>query len=179
MGQQSLLTLRSLYAHALGLHHYSINSLLYLRTICDKYIALYRESIIQLQIYATMIRILSKGYLPNTLVTPLKLKEILNEVRSALRITNPDYDLVIGRLHLYYDLELVTFGIDGEKNLIIQFPVFIQPYTQQPLILYQLEQCQFQSLTKTHRWIHTQNYKLKNHTLHWIQKLTSHYRSKN
>ena len=24
-------------------------------------------------------------------------------------------------------------------NLIIQFPVFIQPYTQKPLILYQLE----------------------------------------
>ena len=31
--QQSSLTLRSLYANALGLHHYSINSLLYLRTV--------------------------------------------------------------------------------------------------------------------------------------------------
>ena len=29
-GQQSLLTLRSLYANSLGLHHYSINSLLYI-----------------------------------------------------------------------------------------------------------------------------------------------------
>ena len=42
-GQQSSLTLKSLYAHSLGLHHYSIYSLLYLRTIQDKYIALYRE----------------------------------------------------------------------------------------------------------------------------------------
>ena len=32
-GQQNSLTLRSLYANALGLHHYSINSLLYLRTV--------------------------------------------------------------------------------------------------------------------------------------------------
>ena len=139
MAKQSSLTLRSLYAHALGLHHYSINSLLYLRTIGDKYIALYREVITQLQIYATTIRILSEGYLPNTLVTPLKLKEILSEVRSALWITNPDYDLVKDRLHLYYDMQLVTFGIDRDKNLTIQFPVFIQPYTQQPLVLYQLE----------------------------------------
>ena len=138
-GQQSSQTLKSLYAHAIDLHHYSINSLLYLRTIYDKYIALYRELITQMQIYATAIRILSKGYLPNTLVTPLKLKEILNEVRSALRIINPDYDLVIDRLHLYYDMQLVTFGIDRDKNLIIQFPVFIQSYTQQPLVLYQLE----------------------------------------
>ena len=36
-------------------------------------------------------------------------------------------------------MQLVTFGIDKDINLIIQFPVFIQPYTQKPLILYQLE----------------------------------------
>ena len=36
-------------------------------------------------------------------------------------------------------MQLVTFGIDKDMNLVIQFPVFIQPYTQKPLILYQLE----------------------------------------
>ena len=36
VGQQSSLTLRSLYANSLALHHYSINSLLYLRTMQDK-----------------------------------------------------------------------------------------------------------------------------------------------
>ena len=36
-------------------------------------------------------------------------------------------------------MQLVTFGIDKDKNLIVQFPVFIQPYTQQALILYQME----------------------------------------
>ena len=36
-------------------------------------------------------------------------------------------------------MQLVTFGIDKYKNLIVQFPIFIQPYTQQPLVLYQLE----------------------------------------
>ena len=87
--------LKSLYAYSLGLHHYSINSFLYLRTIQDKYIALYREFIYQLCIYASAIRILAKGYLPNTLVTPFKLKEILSEVRKTLQVTNLDYDLVI------------------------------------------------------------------------------------
>ena len=70
---------------------------------------------------------------------PVKLKEILNEVRKTLRTTNPDYVLVIDRLHLYYNMQLVTFGIDKDRILIIQFPVFVQPYTQQPLIIYQLE----------------------------------------
>ena len=48
--------------------------------------------------------------------------------------TNPDYDLVIKRLHLCYDMKLVTIGIDKDRNLTIQFPVFLQPYTQQPLL---------------------------------------------
>ena len=137
-GQQSSLKLRSLYANALGLQHYSINSLLYLRIVQDKCIPLYKELITQLCIYATSIRILAKGYLPISLISPSKLREILSEVKIAIRKTNPDYDLVINKLHLYYDMKLVTSGIDKERNLIIQFPVFIQPYTQQPLILYKI-----------------------------------------
>ena len=105
----------------------------------DKCIALYKELIIQVHIYATSIGILAKGYLPISLITPSKLQEILSEVKIPIRKTNPDYDLVIDRLLLYYDMKLVTFGIDKERNLIIQFPVFIQLYTQQPLILYQIE----------------------------------------
>ena len=175
--QHSPSTFRTLYAHSLGLHHYSINSLLYLRTIQDKYITLYRELLTQLCRYTSAIRILAKGYAPNTLITSVKLQEILaegyvpnslitpvklqeilakgyvpntlitlvklqeilNEVRKALPVTNPNYDLVIDRLHLHYDMQLVTFGIDKNKNLIFQFLVFKQPYTQQPLALYQLE----------------------------------------
>ena len=36
-------------------------------------------------------------------------------------------------------MQLVTFGIDREMNLVIQFRVYIQLYIQKPLILYQLE----------------------------------------
>ena len=82
VGQHSCLTLKSLYAHSLGLHHYSINSLSYLRIIQNKYIMLYRELISQMHLYASAIRVLAKGYLPNTLITPSKFKEILNEVRK-------------------------------------------------------------------------------------------------
>ena len=127
--EQSSLKLWSLYAHALGLQHYSINSLLYLRTVQDKYIALYKELITKVHIYATSIRILAKEYLPISLIMSSKLEEILKEVKLAIRKTNPDYDLVIDRLNLYYDRKLVTFDIDKERKLIIQFPVFIQPYT--------------------------------------------------
>ena len=70
---------------------------------------------------------------------PLKLQEILNSIKETLIKSNPDYDIMIKRLHLYYDMKLVTIGIDKKRNLIIQFPIFVQPYTQQPLILYKIE----------------------------------------
>ena len=36
-------------------------------------------------------------------------------------------------------MKLVTFRIDNQRNLIVQFPVFVQPYTQKRLIMYQIE----------------------------------------
>ena len=56
-----------------------------------------------------------------------------------MQINNRDYDLVIKRLYLYYDMKLVTFGIDDQRNLITQFPVFVYPHTKQHLVLYQME----------------------------------------
>ena len=53
--------------------------------------------------------------------------------------SNKDYDLILTRLYPYYDMKLVTFGIDNQRNLIVKFPVFIQPYTQKRLIMYQIE----------------------------------------
>ena len=97
---------------------------------------------------------MAKGYLPILLVTPLKLQEILDLVKEALIKTNPEYEIVIKRFHLYYNMKLVTTGIDRKINLIIQFPIFVQPYTQ-PLILYQLETVPAPIVDKTLRQIPT------------------------
>ena len=83
----------------------------------DKYIVLYRELITQLCIYTTSIRILAKGYLPISLVNPSKLREILSDVKTAIQKTNPDYDLVMDRLHLYYDMQYSHFALIKTKIL--------------------------------------------------------------
>ena len=96
---------------------------------------MYEKFITELKSYSKAIRILSKGYLPITLITPSKLETILKQVQMAIAKTNQDYELVLNRLYLYYDMKLVTFGIDYQKNLLIQFPV----YMQTKLTLYQVE----------------------------------------
>ena len=83
-GEHSPSIFCTLYAHSLGLQHYSTNSLLYLRIIQDKYIPLCRELITQLHTYASAIRVLAKGYLSNTLFTPVKLQKNLIKVKKML-----------------------------------------------------------------------------------------------
>ena len=134
-----------------GIQQYAFNSLLFLRVVQDKYLSLYRELITQLRSYVSAIRILVKHYLPTPLNTPSKLQGILAEVKKSLQHTNPDYTLVLERLRLYYELQLVTFGTDRNMNLVIQFLVFIQPYIQKPLVLYQLENCPSSNTGQQHR----------------------------
>ena len=73
-----------------GIQHYVINSLLYLRLVREKYVNMYEEFIMQLHMYAKAIRNLAQGYLPISVITPLKLQEILGAVKSVIRKTNPD-----------------------------------------------------------------------------------------
>ena len=100
---------------------------------------MYERFIEELKLYSKVIRVLLKGYLPISLLPPSKLEKILKEVRIAIAKSNKDYNLILTRLYLYYDMKLVTFRIDNQRNLIVQFPVFVQPYTQKRLIMYQIE----------------------------------------
>ena len=128
-----------LYSRDEGVHNYAINLILFLTTVREKYVRMYERFIEELKLYSRAIRILTKGYLPISLLPPSKLETILSEVRIAIAKSNKDYDLVLTRLYLYYDMKLVTFGIENQRNLIVQFPVFVQPYTQKRLVMYQIE----------------------------------------
>ena len=128
-----------IYAQDEGVHNYAINSVLFLTTVREKYVEMYERFIEELKLYSKAIRVLSKGYLPISLLPLSKLEKILKEVRIAIAKSKKDYNLVLMRLYLYYDMKLVTFGIDNQRNLIVQFPVFVQPYTWKRLIMYQIE----------------------------------------
>ena len=131
--------LKHIFADIHNEFDYSIDAVLFLTTVKEKYVRMYEKFITELKSYSKAIRILSKGYLTITLITPSKLEAILKHVQMAIAKTNQDYELVLNKLYLYYDMKLVTFGIGYQKNLIIQFPVFVQPYMQTKLTLYQVE----------------------------------------
>ena len=104
-----------------------INSLQYLQDLQMKYINTYKDLIRKLYIYINTICILSTGYLLIDLIPPSQLNDMITKVKEVVVVTNPKYDIVLKRPHLYYDMEIVTFGINDHSDLIIQFPAFIQP----------------------------------------------------
>ena len=77
---------------------------------------MYERFVNQLKEYSHAIRILSKGYLPISLLPPSKLAKILQEVKQVLLKTNKNYGLVIKGMYKYYDMKLVMFGIDRDRK---------------------------------------------------------------
>ena len=63
------------------------------------------------------------------------MQEIINSVKETLIKSNPDCDIVIKRLHLYYDIKLVTFGIDVKRNLIIVSVICTALYATAPYFI--------------------------------------------
>ena len=55
---------------------------------------MYAKFIAELKSYLKAIRILSKGYLPISLITPSKLEAILEQVKIGITKTNKDCELV-------------------------------------------------------------------------------------
>ena len=63
---------------------YSMDAVLFLTTIKEKYVRMYEKFINELQSYLKAIRILSKGFLPISLIPPSKLEAILQQVQVAI-----------------------------------------------------------------------------------------------
>ena len=65
---------------------------------------MYERFINELKSYSKVICVLSKGYLSISFMPPSKLEIILQQVKTALAKTNKNYDLVLNRLYLYYEI---------------------------------------------------------------------------
>ena len=75
------------YINTPNIQEFAIESLLYLRTIKDRYIQMHKEFIFQICIHMKAIRILANGHLPILLITTIKLKEILDTVKTTIQKT--------------------------------------------------------------------------------------------
>ena len=120
---------RLLFAHKLNI---------YLTSIQETQLRLYDELERVLRKFLSAVR-MSKGYLPASLFPPTILCRITSNALQMVQKKNPDYVLTIKHITEYYDMKMVTFGVNDGEELVVAFPVFIQDHTRESMTLFELE----------------------------------------
>ena len=113
---------------------------LLLWTKYEKTTALYEKLILSLKEIRQGLNTLSKGELPAEFFSSARIRSIVKQVRSMVRANYPEYTVALTHPQQYYDMKLVTFGIDeNDHELVVTFPVFITNHNNKELTLYELE----------------------------------------
>ena len=118
---------------------YSHLTQLYLASLRERYIRLYEALNTELKLLLRSIAILSKGYLPPQLFPPSTLVGISQKSLAMIQAKNPGYVLAMTHITDYYDMRLVTFGLDDQGRLVVCFPIFVKEHKKEPMTLYQIE----------------------------------------
>ena len=103
----------------------------------ERYLRIPENLIHEIRLLLRSIAILSKGYLPPQLFSPTELVKM--DALKMIQKRHPDYVLAIPHPSSYYDMRLVTFGIDDEERLVVCFLIFVKDYNREAFTLYQIE----------------------------------------
>ena len=136
---QSKIWVQNFYETYSGPLVYSHLTQLYLASLREKYIRLYEALDTELKLLLRSIAILSKGYLPPQLFPPSTLVGISQKSLAMIQAKNPGYVLALTHITDYYDMRLVTFGLDDQGRLVVCFPIFVKEHKKEPMTLYQIE----------------------------------------
>ena len=112
---------------------------MYMQAMRERYLRVPENLISQLRLLLRSIAILSRGYLPPQLFSPTDIVRISQAALSMIKNKHPDYVLAIPQASSYYDMRLVTFGIDEDDRLVVCFPIFVKDFSRKSMTLYQIE----------------------------------------
>ena len=112
---------------------------MYIQAMRERYLRVPENLISELRLLLRSIAILSRGYLPPQLFSPTDIVRISQAALSMIKNKHPDYVLAIPQASSYYDMRLVTFGIDEDDRLVVCFPIFVKDFSRKPMTLHQIE----------------------------------------
>ena len=125
--------------HLRGTEIFSHQVQMYMQAMRERYLRVPENLISELRLLLRSIAILSRGYLPPQLFSPTDIVRISQAALSMIKNKHPDYVLAIPQASSYYDMRLVTFGIDGDDRLVVCFPIFVKDFSRKSMTLYQIE----------------------------------------
>ena len=128
----SVATQQFLHAHFIGRLLFAHKLNIYLTSVQETQLRLYDELERVLREFLSAVRILSKGYLPASLFPPTILRRVTSNALQMVQKKNPDYVLMIKHVTEYYNMKMVTFGINNGEELVVALPVFSRTIPESP-----------------------------------------------
>jgi hypothetical protein len=99
---------------------------------------MYEHIVTQLNFLMDALDNLSNGLVSHKLITPEMFTTVLDQIRSDIQDYYPEYELVMNSVQEYYDLPLTKFQYH-KNQIVIQVPLYIRHYQQNPLDVYNLQ----------------------------------------
>ena len=112
--------------------------MLYMLTIGEQHLNIYEVLMHKLEQIRQALNIMSTENLPITLISSTEVTHVLDQVKTAIQTTNPPNILLFPDLY-HHHMKLINLRYDNGFNLLLEFPTFIELYSQKPFALYHLE----------------------------------------
>ena len=103
----------------------------------NRYLMLYETILSELDHFLDALDTLSNNQLSHSVIHPKEMNDLITHVKGVLETTYPNYELIVSKVHDYYNLPFSTFACK-DNTLIIHVSFYIKPINQESLYMYDI-----------------------------------------
>ena len=104
----------------------------------NRYLMLYESILSELDHFLDALDNLSNNQLSHSVTPPKEMSDLIIHVNEVLSTQYPNYELVVSRVHDYYNLPFSTFACQG-NTLMVHISFYIKLINQEPLHMYEIK----------------------------------------
>ena len=104
----------------------------------NRYLMLYESILSELYHLLDALDNLSNNQLSHSVISPKEMNDLIMHVNEVLKTQYPNYELVVSKVHDYYNLPFSTFACQG-NILMIHISFYIKQINLETLYMYEIK----------------------------------------
>ena len=104
----------------------------------NKYLMLYESILSELDHFLDELDNLSNNQLSHSVIPPKEMSDLIAHVNGVLKTQYPNYELVVSKVHDYYNLPFSTFACQG-NTLMVHISFYSKPINLESLHMYEIK----------------------------------------
>ena len=104
----------------------------------NRYLMLYESILSELDHFLDALDNLSNNQLSHSVIPPKEMNNLIAHVNEILKTQYSNYELVVSRVHDYYNLPFSTFACQG-NTLMVHISFYIKPINLESLHMYEIK----------------------------------------